>query len=309
MATELNRSVGSVRSRCWTLGLNSKLRPWTDEELETLQAAYTAACGVDLQLNGLAASLGRDKANVSRKARSLGLTNQHRPKIQEKDKATPRKPKYPSRALYLEALSLRVKQWIAVRGHPRGARGLRHTAAVRLASAVRIGLMWADPAHYFNSEANRQRLSDNMTKNVLAGKMLAGHRVYSRCASGKRADLNNRYFRSAWEANYARYLNLLLLKGEILEWDYECQTFVFEKITRGTRAYTPDFKVTHTDGRHEWHEVKGWMDDKSRVRLERMARYYPAEKVLVIGADWFKTAAKTIAHVIPLWERPVKRTK
>ncbi|NUP13793.1 MAG: hypothetical protein HOW73_47765 [Polyangiaceae bacterium] len=121
---------------------------------------------------------------------------------------------------------------------------------------------------------------------------------------GRRADLENVYFRSAWEANYARYLNLLKRQNGIVRWEYEAHTFVFEKISRGNRTYTPDFKVTYPDGHIEWHEVKGWMDQPSKTRLARMARYFPTEKVVVIGAGWFKAAAKGVAHVIPGWERP-----
>jgi len=127
---------------------------------------------------------------------------------------------------------------------------------------------------------------------------------YSRAAGGRRPDLGNRYFRSRWEANYARYLNLLIAQKQILAWDYECQTFYFESIKRGVRSYTPDFKVTLSDMSHEWHEVKGWMDDKSAVKLKRMARFYPAEKVTVIDDAWFEQAYKTgLDRCIPNWER------
>jgi len=62
--------------------------------------------------------------------------------------------------------------------------------------------------------------------------------------AGKRADLGNRFFRSKWEANYARYLEWMKNRGEITDWDYECDTFEFGRIKRGGRFYTPDFKVT-----------------------------------------------------------------
>lgn len=306
IALVLNRSEGSVRSRCWTLQLNTKLEYWSDWELLVLQSAYSAKHSTEIQLTQLAKQLGRHKTNVSRKARSLGLTDICRPCIKPEDRKI-RRPKFATKEDRLAAQSLRVKQWYATHAHPRGALGMRHTDAVKAAQSAQARQMWADPTSKVNSAENRQRLSDNMTKRVLAGKMLAGPHVYSRCASGKRADLNDRYFRSSWEANYARYLNLLVAQGQIKEWDYECKTFEFEKIKRGTRCYTPDFKVTFTDGRHEWHEVKGWMDDKSRVRLERMARYYPNEVVVVIGPAWFKNASRGVAHGLPHWERGGKK--
>lgn len=139
-----------------------------------------------------------------------------------------------------------------------------------------------------------------MLKRIKEGKMRSG---YSRSRGGRRPDLGNAYFRSAWEANYARYLNLLISQDKILLWEYEPHTFVFERIKRGTRTYTPDFRVVHHDGRHEWHEVKGWMDQPSRTRLKRMAKYFPDEKIVIIDHAWFRSAARDGLHyVISGWE-------
>jgi hypothetical protein len=184
---------------------------------------------------------------------------------------------------------------------------MKHTDEAKARMSEKLRRVWADPSSGHNSEAASQRRSDNMLKRIQEGKMLAGPMVYSRCASGAREDLGGRYFRSAWEANYARYLDLLKTQGKIQAWEYECKVFVFEKVNRGTRAYTPDFKVVALDGSHEWHEVKGWMDDKSRVRLERMAKFYPEEIVKVIGPEWFKGANRTLAYAIPGWERPKRK--
>lgn len=140
-----------------------------------------------------------------------------------------------------------------------------------------------------------------------AGLLLHGEQMYSRTASGKRPDLNDRYFRSSWEANYARFLNFELAHGLIVSWDYECQVFWFEKIKRGTRSYTPDFKVVFPDGHHEWHEVKGWMDPRSVTRIARMRRYYPDEFLRIIDKEWFKDARrKGLPGLLPGWEkRPI----
>lgn len=124
-----------------------------------------------------------------------------------------------------------------------------------------------------------------------------------RSSGGRRADLGGLYVRSTWEANYARFLNLLVAQRKILRWEYEPHTFWFESIKRGTRSYQPDFKVYLLDGTHEWHEVKGWMDPKSKTKLARMARYYPDEKVVVIAQGWFRQARRGgLAACIPGWE-------
>jgi len=120
---------------------------------------------------------------------------------------------------------------------------------------------------------------------------------------GKREDLGNIRFRSGWEANYARYLNLLVEQNRIARWEYECKTFTFEKISRGNRTYMPDFKVTLLDGAHEWHEVKGYMDPASRTKLARMARYFPDETVKIIDRSWFQQARRSgLAGAIYGWE-------
>ena len=125
---------------------------------------------------------------------------------------------------------------------------------------------------------------------------------HTRCRGGKRNDLGGIYFRSAWEANYARYLNWLVEKKEIHSWEYEPKTFVFEAIKRGARSYLPDFKVINHDGSHVWHEVKGWMGQPSKTRLKRMGKYYPEEKLIVIDSKWFASANKTLGRMIPYWE-------
>ncbi len=133
--------------------------------------------------------------------------------------------------------------------------------------------------------------------------LLRGETMYSRAKGGRREDLGF-YVRSAWEANYARYLNFLQGKGEICRYEYEPDTFYFEAIKRGTRSYTPDFKVWVTDDErlsYEYHEVKGWLDQKSATKLNRMAKYYPGEKIVVIGKDEYR-AIKKWSALIPGWE-------
>jgi hypothetical protein len=113
--------------------------------------------------------------------------------------------------------------------------------------------------------------------------------------AGYREDIGGQYFRSAWEANYARFLNFSGIK-----WEYEKKTFWFEKIRRGVRSYTPDFYLIDEK---VYHEVKGWMDKKSATKLKRMKTYHPAETVHVIGRDFFRQANKQgLCKLIPHWE-------
>ena len=125
--------------------------------------------------------------------------------------------------------------------------------------------------------------------------------AYSRAKGGKREDLGGMYFRSRWEANYARYLNWLKEQGEIKNWEYEPETFVFHGATRGALSYTPDFVITEKDGAVVYHEVKGWMDSKSKTKLKRMEKFYPEIKITVIDEPAYN-AIKKFSALIPEWE-------
>lgn len=120
-------------------------------------------------------------------------------------------------------------------------------------------------------------------------------------SGGKRADLGGLYVRSSWEANYARYLNWLQKNGEIECWEYEPDTYEFP-VKRGNRSYTPDFKIFYSDGTYEYHEVKGYMNSHSAVKLKRMAKYYPDEKLILIDSEVYKALAKDMRLIIKNWE-------
>jgi len=118
--------------------------------------------------------------------------------------------------------------------------------------------------------------------------------VYSRTKKGWRevADGNKYYFRSGWEMNYAKYLDFLVKNKEIIKWEYEPDTFWFEKIKRGVRSYLPDFKVYENNGKIAYHEVKGFMDSKSKTKLSRMKKYYPDIKMELIDEKRYNAIKK-----------------
>jgi hypothetical protein len=126
--------------------------------------------------------------------------------------------------------------------------------------------------------------------------------TFSRGRGGKRADLEGQYFRSRWEANWARYLNWMKARGEITGWEYETETFEFSKIKRGSRFYTPDFKVTENSGAIIYHELKGWLDKKSITKLKRMKKYHPSVEVLLVQKREYDAVRKQLHSIIPGWE-------
>lgn len=125
--------------------------------------------------------------------------------------------------------------------------------------------------------------------------------VYSRCSKGWiYVGEKSLFVKSQWEANYAFYLQSLKEQGLILEWEYECETFWFDKIKRGVRSYLPDFKIFSSSG-IEYHEVKGWMDSKSRTKLKRMRKYHPSISIILRDQSWFKWASSNGPSLLPGW--------
>lgn len=122
------------------------------------------------------------------------------------------------------------------------------------------------------------------------------------------SDVPGIFFRSRWEANYARYLNVLLAQGVIESWEHEPDTFWFEKIRRGVRSYKPDFRITER-GHTYYVEIKGWMDKKSLTKLKRMRIYHPSVDLRLIDEKAYRLLEKEIGPTVPNWEFPAPRAK
>jgi hypothetical protein len=94
------------------------------------------------------------------------------------------------------------------------------------------------------------------------------------------------WFRSRWEATYAQHLEHLKDVGTISAWEYEADAFIFDGVRFGPKGYVPDFKVTDADGGVTYHEVKGWLDRLSRLKLKRMAMFYPEVAIILVDPRW-----------------------
>lgn len=276
---------------------------WTDDEIAELVRWYDAHSGEFLNLNALAMRIGRAVPNICRKARQLGLTDVHRklpgPRapgggLSKARYATPEERK--------TAAVAKWKEHMAKHGHPRGARGLKHTPE-HLAKMQEGARRWREAASREELDAvvdraQKKKLEKYGTLNPAAFQT----NPYSRCRHGRRPDLGNQFFRSRWEANYARYLNWLIERGTVARWEYEADTFWFEKIRRGVRSYTPDFKVYEPNGAVHYVEVKGWMDAKSKTKIKRMAKYHPAVDLRVVGEKAYREIERMVGGAIPGWE-------
>jgi len=89
-------------------------------------------------------------------------------------------------------------------------------------------------------------------------------------------------------------------KKEIKEWEHEPNTFWFLEIKRGVRSYLPDFLITRNDGTQYYEEVKGWMDNKSKTKLNRMRIYYPEVQIFVLDQKRYNEISKN-KSIIPNW--------
>lgn len=113
---------------------------------------------------------------------------------------------------------------------------------------------------------------------------------------------NRYYFRSKWEANYAKHLDFIASKGLIKEWKHEPDTFWFDEIKRGVRSYLPDFRITENDGKVWYAEVKGYYDSKTLTKIKRFRKYYPQFELHLIDKKWFGKNNGLMRNFIKDWE-------
>lgn len=250
------------------------MRKWTDEEIRFVQTHYLTMTHAEI-----AQALGRSPNAVRNLCHERGWIKKEPPWTPEED------------ALLTELYS-RYRENLFI---DEIAKTLGRSRAAVACRANELGITRRD----------RPKAKDAVIK------VIQSPSVYARTRNGRgvstsggfREDLGI-YVRSRWEANYARFLKWLQEKGEIQEWWYEPETFEFQKIKRGVRFYTPDFKIVWNDGRVEYHEVKGYMDSKSRTALKRMARYYPDVCIVVIDGKTYRDIRRRFSRLIAGWEEP-----
>jgi len=279
-ADALGMCPQSVHERLKRMGAGKRTNVFSDACRERLEKEYAAHADAGT-LDQLAEAMGRTKQFICRKARELGLTDQKR-----------------GRGYLAEGLSTRAKERIAKNGHPRGMKGKTHSCEAKAVMSQRGSERW---------EAMTQDERFALTLRQIKAKVAKGTPVPPRPNASWKAGWREiggirKYYRSKWEANYAYYLEWLRAKGEILAWAHEPKTFWFDGIKRGAVSYLPDFCVTETSGAESYHEVKGWMDDRSKTKIKRMAKYHPDVKLIVIDSKAYAALKKTVSRIVPGWE-------
>lgn len=274
----------SVHERLTKLGIKMEGsgRNWTEKENSELLSLYSSGfLSGDGKLEGFCKKHNRTKPFVSRMARKLGLSNIRRSGSEEYSKKT----------------SERVKKWIKDNGHPRGALGTKVSPETLKKMADGSKKYWETMTEEKLTERRRKTTKTRESNGTL---------YQPRNASWKAAWRNiggiDKYYRSRWEANYARYLQWLLENKKIANWQHEPETFWFDAVKRGCVSYLPDFKVTEIDGSISYHEVKGWMDDRSKTKIKRMKKYYPEINLIIIEKKQYQELVKKVSGLINGWE-------
>ncbi len=284
---------------------------WTEEEVAWLREMYPTH-----GRKFCADKLGRPVAQIRSKAARLGLRIDHtssfcqewqsraaqskvgrlRPEQAEVMRQNHRDGKLLKTPEQKAAIGRRTKNRIQEQGHPRGMLGKKHTEAMRAQAAITSKERWES----LSEEEKHAILLKSQQTRVANGTPIRPHGSWKagwRTVGGQTA-----YFRSRWEANYARFLEWQKDRGDILSWEHEPKTFWFEDVKRGTVSYLPDFSVATKDGKIEYHEVKGWMDARSKTKIARMRKYYPEVKLVVVDAKSYRKLAALVRLTIAGWE-------
>lgn len=195
-------------------------------------------------------------------------------------------------------ISESAKNRIAKNGHPRGSLGMKHSSESKEKISKASIKNWANKTDEQIAIATYKSAKTKEANNTgIRPRVETTWKAAWREFGGRRV-----FYRSRWEANYGRYLEWLKCHGHIKEWEHEPKTFWFEGIKRGCVSYLPDFRVTENDGREGYHEVKGWMDDRSKTKIARMARYHPQVTLIVIAKKEYSEIEKKMSSLIDGWE-------
>lgn len=266
--------------------MKSNLDFFSEEDTQVLRALYEKGFKRgDGQLDLLCKKLNRTKSGIAKKAKTMGLTDINRRLSQKR----------------WEELDKCRRKNFAEYGHPKGMLGKHHSLEV-CEKRSKDSKLW------------RKNLTKQQTSEMIIKTLQTKMKIYGTVSPTMKTETTwkqgwreiggkKNYYRSRWEANYARYMQWKKERNEILEWEHEPQTFWFDKIKRGVVTYLPDFKITNLDGSHYWVEVKGYMDAKSKTKINRFKKYFPEEQLVVVTGKWYRKNNRKLGMIIKDWER------
>ena len=276
----------TVYSRLVKLGIRMKKPPISEKEKQCIREFYEKGfLSGSGELKKFSLSLGRTVPLISRTAKEMNLTNMSR-------KLCP---------TLCDQMSKRSKKWHSENEHPKGMLGKNHTKEYSLECGRRASKLWNQSSQ---KEKNVRICKSLMTRLKNFGSLAPqkGGKDVSWKQGWRVIGGVRKFYRSRWEANYARYLEFQKINGLIKDWKHEPETFWFPKILRGVRCYLPDFKIYNLDGSHYWVEVKGYYDDRSKTKIKRFKKYHKEEKLVLVDGKWFAKNARKISGLINDWE-------
>lgn len=273
---------GKIHSILTKAGAIKKLNIFTEKDYDFLRENYEYYR--DRQsLSDLAQIMGRTTAFLNRKAKELGLTNKPHKFIITEEK----------HRLRSEKAKERIKKY----GHPKGFKGKKHNDDTKQKISCQSKKIWEDPKFILNQDEYRKQISDRMSELQNRGKF----GIRSRCGCGEVYIDGMRYlFKSSWEYDIALYLNLLKSKGYIDKWEYESEVFKFDYDGKGVRSYKPDFIIYKRSSKY-YIEVKGWEDNKYKIKKDLMEKFYPNVNIIYIKEEQYKKIRNKYSTVIPGW--------
>lgn len=271
-----------LQSALKAAGYRIKGEKFAPDEDQIIREHYELAATDDLWRTKLLIALPqRHDTNINRRARGLGLTVRGR----GWSEATRQNARIAFKDRWLE------------KPHPRGMLGKTHSVEERKRQSVRGRQRWG-----MMTEEQRTVKTLKMLATRVERGTLINQRPKTSWKSGWDEVGGKRcYFRSRWEFNFASYLEHLKRKGDLFDWEHEPKTFIFNDVVRGPTSYTPDFRVIECDGSTVYHEIKGWMDDRSKCKLEAIARTYPDIQLRLTNDKKYKALKLEFASQIPGW--------
>lgn len=279
----IGRNGDTVHRRLIKAGYKLNNSVWRPEEISLLKQHFRKGVAVDaLQL---AKRLGRSRVAVQLKASKLGLGDKNRPFCE----------------IARRHISEGQLRHFREHGNPRlGKPGKPLPDERKKQISLFSKNMWAE----WKRTGTGQCSPESRARRAVAMSKLenAKRRGHSNVSAGERPDLGNVYFRSSWDANIARYLNLLQQCGEVRSWGYETRTFQFHNATVKPFTYTPDFEVVTPSGDTEYWEVKGWKDKKWEHKLALFRKTYPEERLRVINQREYLSIEKQFSFKVDAWE-------
>jgi len=175
-------------------------------------------------------------------------------------------------------------------------KGIPEKKWVRNKTSLLMKEKWQDKEYAFNQ-----------LNSIAKSKRFGGNARRGKC--GFREDLQ-KFFRSRWEANFARILNYNIEHScldDFKDWKYESKTFSFIYEGR-TRYYRSDFYLPHGGlfNNGLYFEIKGWMSEEDNNKLTACIEQNPSLKLgtglIIIDKKEYKKLADIYREKI-LWER------